>query len=444
MLKRLVLPVILVALFYCHAAGAQVIYQRVPFASPPNPVGSGGRAVGWGSAFIAVADDATAASWNPAGLIQLVTPEASVVTSYHSRSEDLSFEGQFNVDSESASLSRVNINYASVVYPFSVGGMNMVTSLNYQRLFEFDRDLDFTVSGVQGGNQFISSRDFQQKGAMTTLTPAYAIQITPQWSMGLSVNVWGLEDGADGWQQQLQAVDVVDPGYPFLSRSLAEADEKYEISGYNFVVGTHVKIQNFTIGAVYKSSWDGDVNFTRTDVSSVYFPDNPAGNQYPNIAVYQEDQTITWPASFGVGVAYRYSDRLSLALDAYMTQWSDYVLETEDGEKLNLLAGTANQDADVSDTVQVRGGAEYLWIRPKYVFALRGGAFYDPEPIEDEINDFYGVALGGGVVYRQFVVDAAVQYKWASDAKGEQFEGYRANTQVGDMFAILSLIYHIE
>ena len=40
------------------------------FATSPAPVGSGARAAGKGFAFIAVADDATAASHNPAGLVQ--------------------------------------------------------------------------------------------------------------------------------------------------------------------------------------------------------------------------------------------------------------------------------------------------------------------------------------------------------------------------------------
>ncbi|MCJ7810524.1 MAG: hypothetical protein MUP26_09715, partial [Desulfobulbaceae bacterium] len=44
---------------------------RMEIPSSPNPVGSGARALGMGGAFIAIADDATAASWNPAGLIQL-------------------------------------------------------------------------------------------------------------------------------------------------------------------------------------------------------------------------------------------------------------------------------------------------------------------------------------------------------------------------------------
>jgi hypothetical protein len=67
---------------------AATIGQSVGIASSPNPVGSGARAVGMGGAFIGVADDATAASWNPAGLIQLETPELSVVGAYVSRSED--------------------------------------------------------------------------------------------------------------------------------------------------------------------------------------------------------------------------------------------------------------------------------------------------------------------------------------------------------------------
>src|SRR5688572_5106128 len=44
-----------------------------------NRAGSGARAAGMGDAFIAVSDDGTAASWNPAGLAQLRQPEFSVV-----------------------------------------------------------------------------------------------------------------------------------------------------------------------------------------------------------------------------------------------------------------------------------------------------------------------------------------------------------------------------
>jgi len=42
-------------------------------------LGSGARAYGMGGAFLARADDATAASWNPAGLSYLRVPELSLV-----------------------------------------------------------------------------------------------------------------------------------------------------------------------------------------------------------------------------------------------------------------------------------------------------------------------------------------------------------------------------
>jgi long-subunit fatty acid transport protein len=62
----------------CLARGVFADKTVLPFVVAPEPVGSGARALGQ-SAFIAVADDATAASWNPAGLVNLERPEASFV-----------------------------------------------------------------------------------------------------------------------------------------------------------------------------------------------------------------------------------------------------------------------------------------------------------------------------------------------------------------------------
>lgn len=42
--------------------------QETTINAIPLPIGSGVRTLGQGSAFIAVAEDATAASWNPGAL----------------------------------------------------------------------------------------------------------------------------------------------------------------------------------------------------------------------------------------------------------------------------------------------------------------------------------------------------------------------------------------
>ena len=82
--------ILCLSLFFFDSACAQT-FNPIRIPSRFSPVGSGARALGMGSAFIAIADDATAASWNPGGLIQLDRPEISVVGDYFYRTDDLHF-----------------------------------------------------------------------------------------------------------------------------------------------------------------------------------------------------------------------------------------------------------------------------------------------------------------------------------------------------------------
>ena len=164
--------------------------QRIEIPSSWNPVGSGARALGIGGAFIAIADDATAASWNPGGLIQLETPEFSIVGSYFSRAEDLSF-GNAQETSGSEDMSNANLNYLSAAYPFSLFSRNMIVSVNYQYLYDFKREWNFPLN-IEGadisGSQLV---DYEQEGGLSAIGLAYCIQVSPQFSFGLTLNYWG-------------------------------------------------------------------------------------------------------------------------------------------------------------------------------------------------------------------------------------------------------------
>src|ERR1700677_492588 len=50
----------------------------LPVFGLPNTYGIGPRAIGMGGAFTAIADDASAAYWNPAGLSQISSYEISI------------------------------------------------------------------------------------------------------------------------------------------------------------------------------------------------------------------------------------------------------------------------------------------------------------------------------------------------------------------------------
>ena len=72
-----------VSFWLCHRPRASALEgtgEDIDITGRQNlTLGSGARAYGMGGAFLARADDATAASWNPAGLSYLRVPELSLV-----------------------------------------------------------------------------------------------------------------------------------------------------------------------------------------------------------------------------------------------------------------------------------------------------------------------------------------------------------------------------
>ena len=104
-----------VLLFFLNNCLDAALYQDVEFASSPNPVGSGARATGMGGAFIGIADDATSASWNPAGLIQLEKPEISIVGAYLSN-RDIFSSDIYTEISKTGKVDDLNIDIKKTIY----------------------------------------------------------------------------------------------------------------------------------------------------------------------------------------------------------------------------------------------------------------------------------------------------------------------------------------
>jgi hypothetical protein len=190
--SRLVLWLLMLGLLLPSVSRAQgrplgiSLPPSLNFATSPAPVGSGARAAGKAFAFIAVADDATAASHNPGGLVQLERPEVSAVGSYYIRFEwqDV-FRPETVIDDQT--LDSFNLNYLSAAYPFQLFQRNVVVSLNFQRLFDLQSATDVasrfdTIDGIQR----VSSR---QDGGLFTISPAVAVQITPTFSAGVAFNI---------------------------------------------------------------------------------------------------------------------------------------------------------------------------------------------------------------------------------------------------------------
>ena len=149
------------------------------------------------------------------------------------------------------------------------------------------------------------------------------------------------------------------------------------------------------------------------------------------------------PMSYGIGLAFRLSDQLTIDLDIYQTRWSDYILHTADGTEMNPITGKLQRDSDIDDTLQLRLGAEYLFMAGyKYIIPLRAGVFYDPEPAADSPDDFYGFSLGSGIAYKQFVFDMAYQYRFGRDVRTATVGNEDSSQDVDQHTVYMSLIYH--
>jgi len=409
--------------------------------STPVPVGSGARALGMGGAFIAIADDATAASWNPGGLVQLERSEISAVGAFFSRTDNI----QIGVDSETEgpeTVSDSRLNYLSAVVPFQLIHRNMVVSVNFQNLYDFTTEQEFTIidsTGVDAGEE--QRYNYKSDGSLSAIGIAYAVQVTPRMSIGVTLNIWQDSIYDNEWtEQRSESGSGTDAGDRFESELSTE--DTYKFSGLNANLGILWQLSSsFTLGAVLKTPFEADVEHTYTLDGTIQFPDLD-GFDTTVSDEDREDGTLSMPVSYGVGIAYRFSDILTLSLDLFRTEWDDYVFTDEDGDKLSPITGKLPSESDVDATHLVRMGAEYLILKGKYIFPLRGGLFMDQAPAEGNPDNYYGFSLGSGIARGRTVFDAAYQYRFGRDVGASGREAWDFSQDTDEHIVYASMIIY--
>ena len=248
--------------------------------SAPLPSGSGARAMGLAGAFTALADDATAASWNPAGLVRLERPEASIVFRL-AREKDKHRTSDSSLEVTEDDFENENLNYFSLVYPFTqkVLNRNIVVSLNYQEAYDFaqqftaqfnDRstrrlnprtsetmysvfteritqqgdavqaELDVTIQSRKEKtteldqhllNSIAADIGFDQKGIIDATTPAIAFELTPKLFFGASLNVYQDSPVGHDIRSETRAVYSGTSSSEVNSRTVAETFASYSYEG---------------------------------------------------------------------------------------------------------------------------------------------------------------------------------------------------------------------
>jgi len=433
--------VLALALLGAPAPGAaqNVDIPVIRIASSPSPVGSGARAAGYGGAFIAIADDATAASWNPGGLAQIEAPEVSAVGELDARIEDFSRSRDVSGDLLNSTTTAA-LNYLSAVVPFHLFRLNMTASLNFQRVMDFDRDLNFGLVLDQPPVLELQEQvGFEQRGALDTISPAFCVQLTPRLSFGLAVNVW-LDDLFSGraWEARTRArgTGTEDPGgasVPF--RVSFRRDERFSgITGVNVAAGMLWNAwRGLTVGAVLKTPFQ-----VRADrayawsviVEDAVHPESPDPGLPPSVVVppTTEEVEIRFPWAFGVGLAYRFSDFCVASLDVTRVEWDDFVIVQTDpwlGVKVETspFTGTDAGTSGVHGLQTVRTGAEYVLARDRFAVPLRAGFAYDPVPARGGSENVFVFSFGTGLSLPRLSFDMAYTLSFGRGLEGDLYSG---------------------
>lgn len=333
-------------------------------------IGSGARALGMGGAFIAVADDATAASWNPAGIAVLEKPEASIVWKARDR-QTLDFSPRaFTTENSSASffgtststftektggqvdsLAASGLDFLSLSYPFRIGRFKVVPQVNYQRAIEggYDakglRDLVITAHGddrFESDDGTVDTSFFdatetdsvqrQSAGGIDIWTVSIAASASSKLSVGSAFNWW--RNGTIG--QVVDSLDYLDcTGSPDtfgqscshqISPGRFSSQETFR--GFNINLGLLWRpMRKLRIGLVYKLPFTMKLTGSASGTSNGQVTTiEPNGRRKEYAFAYattsQSEGQIRWPRTMGVGVAVMPRETLTLSADFTTTRWS--------------------------------------------------------------------------------------------------------------------------
>jgi long-subunit fatty acid transport protein len=402
----------------CSSAIAQ---ERLDIPSSFNPVGSGARAMGMGGSFIAMADDATAASWNPSALIQLRKAEVALVYSHTSLDEDLIFSEQAQANGEQTASSH-DLNYLAFSAPCSADtcGKNMVFSINYQRLYDLSRNWNIAFNEPTENND-IDFR-FKQQGGLYAIGAAYAVQITDDLTLGVTFNFWDDFQSSNEWHSDY--LETVQSFGEIALTNTSMIDDSYDFSGQNINVGLLWNVfqkneSKLVLGVVYKTEMDADLRKPTSFSTVQVVPEFPDFNSSFSGGPDATDFTLTMPSSLGVGLAYQWSDKLTTSIDIYKTDWSSFKLTDDSGASFSPLSLKSSDTVTIKDTVQIRVGGEYRIICQdmgvNYIIPIRAGFFIDPAAADNASENTYGVSVGTGIAYDTWVFDVAYQYRWGTD-----------------------------
>jgi len=383
-----------------------------------------------GGAFVALADDATAAFANPAGLVQLLRPEVSFElrrrnyeTPYTEGGRVAgvpSGQGIDTVDGIRTAYSNETtsgVSFLSFVYP----GAKWSLALYRHQLADFS--IATEINGLFGLTATGATRRYEDQWTVTDLEiigtgVSGAYRVSDRLSLGFGVSYFsgrvenqGATYSVDSFPETFWDENSFLPHRMMVTSSFTVDD-----TDVGFNVGVLWKFaESWRLGGVYRAGPRFDYDLY-----------NRAGplNEEPEGTILESvtDRSIAFPDVWGLGLAYR-SPEGSLTVGF---EW-DRVEYSTIAETLNSpLVDTSL--ATIDDANELHFGVEYAFLETRPLIAIRSGIWYDPDhrfhylgddPFSQALyrqgGDILHVTAGVGIAFKAFQIDLSADLSQTSD-----------------------------
>lgn len=416
--------------------------------------GVGAKAKAMGGAFRAVADDWSAAYYNPAGLMYTTEDQLTfneVFTNYqYTYTPNVSYDG-YNVgfyDGKIYNRYKILSNPTLGGYlKFPVAGRQVVAGF---AIFQpFDKNLSWHVFSPLNNGAALPGQEIQNNFDAVAMNVMGAIELKENvLSLGISAGLLKSDLVYGGFLLRPNPAQPTDLFYDQVASRPNELITEWQHAdgnGYspNLRAGLLLKPSpRLNLGLSYSiqttSTVKGDAYI------HYYMPDNPSYNTRPEVntrqdsldfilssgAVYTADADfktdVTLPAQLAGGIAYQASEKTLVAADVEYTFWSSfdgyafhYTFLDPNISTNGPLNAWMMQDmtvpVDWKNSVKASLGVQYAY---RDGVLVRGGYSVDQSPVKDGTQNpaffdpglSHSINLGLGLVFENIIIDLATEY----------------------------------
>ncbi len=332
----------------------------------------GARAMAMSGAFTAVANDASAVWFNPAGIVQLDGTQLMVgATAIIPRS---TFRG----------VSPDITQYDMQKQTFTPYNFYITKKINSKFAIGLGANNPFGL-GTRWDNDWVG-----RYLALDTEVQTFAFHFVAAYEIAKGLSLSAGVSYAHGTVTIQKATSLA----PFSGDAVIDLEGTANAVAFNASFLWKAS-DNLSFGASYKSQYSLDFTGTATSQNPPQF-----NGQIPTGSI---DANLTTPAGLTAGVAFKPTNNFLLSFDYQWVGWSSYdKLEvTFNDFKVGGSPFVLSTPRNYSDTYILRLGGEYV-LNNKVT--LRGGVLYDHSPVADEyaeptLPDANRFGFNGGIGY---------------------------------------------